>query len=301
MAEKDSGRVDLLLKKLEERKEQHRADAEERARVLAILDAEDEAERKEEELRRKRATRTAARTKAGSHKPGHGAGGRPNTADARSAAVPEAAYWALAGSLGSFRHAMHLHPHEQLAATGSALGSISIWSQHLPPRAGQEAEAAPATAAGDQQWHLVDQVGPGRSSGKEIVLALTFIPNPLANHPRATGSEVFLASASSDRTIKIWSGPAHAPTASPLARPHGDDQQGGAADGAADGSAAPIDKVATQVQKKPRVRLTMQPHNVGGNSCDGAAARAQRKDMLQLLSSEIAAALNIPPARGKLL
>ena len=87
-------------------------------RILAELDAEDEEERKDSEKRRKR-TASLGAPKAEN--------------DAGATAITK--YWEMAGTLGAFSRAVDLHPHERMAATGGALGSISVWSQLGPVRA----------------------------------------------------------------------------------------------------------------------------------------------------------------------
>lgn len=227
------------------RQQKHREIADRR---LAELDAEEQAERKDKEMARKRATSFA-----------------PPSAEKTGAVVAEAPkYWHLAGTLGSFCQAMQLHPSAPVAATGGALGSVSVWSQHLSPttltagavHAAQQTAAYTAAhkasdehsmpkATGEERWQLVDTLSTSRSSDKEMVLALAFIPTPSASilgdtyttHATHAGThsngvtEVYLACASSDRSITIWCGPAsaHAAHASgnghtPLSESHGSSQ-----------------------------------------------------------------------------
>ena len=87
-------------------------------RILAELDAEDEEERKDSEKRRNRAASLGA----------------PKAENA-AGATAITKYWEMAGTLGAFSRAVDLHPHERMAATGGALGSISVWSQLGPVRA----------------------------------------------------------------------------------------------------------------------------------------------------------------------
>ena len=288
------------LREVQERKRQNAAAAERR---LSQLYAEDQEERSERERRRQ--------NDALLH--------RFSTSAPRTAAQNvEAKYWEMGGTLGAFRHAMNLHPHGRLAATGSALGSISIWSQWLgdsrPP--GSAAEKRAATACGEQPWQIVDKVSSARSSaGKtDMVLALTFLPTPSPLPAGTDAPEVFLASASSDGTIKIWAGPPQplggdAPASQPAgggAGAHG----GGAASGSmlnqvahhhaqgaeardtaqAGGDRGGAKRGRDSKDERARVRLTLQPLPSGGDT----GQMVDTDELHSLVTRDVAVGLGVP-------
>ena len=114
----DESAVSSTISKAEQLAARRLAHQQASNRILAELDAEDEEERKDSEKRRKRAASL-------------GAPKAENAADATAITK----YWEMAGTLGAFSRAVDLHPHERMAATGGALGSISVWSQLGPVRA----------------------------------------------------------------------------------------------------------------------------------------------------------------------
>ncbi|MGB1598389.1 MAG: WD40 repeat domain-containing protein, partial [Promethearchaeia archaeon] len=200
-------------------------------------------------------------------------------------------YFQMAGVLpeGSFRHAVHLHPHERLAATSAGLGAISIWSQRLPGMA--------SYATGEQTWDLVAKVAPTRTAGTDIVLALAFIPAP-----SLPAADVFLASASSDGTIKIWAGPAQAPsilsatppdtTASAASCAKPDAHMGRNKKGQGASNRADADLGEEQPEKVAHVRLTLEPF-----TSDLGGEVANSDEIAQVISHDVAAALNVHHSR----
>jgi len=111
----DESAVSSTISKAEQLAARRLAHQQASDRILAELDAEDEEERKDSEKRRKRAASLGA----------------PQAENATAITK----YWEMAGTLGAFSRAVDLHPHERMAATGGALGSISVWSQLGPVRA----------------------------------------------------------------------------------------------------------------------------------------------------------------------
>jgi hypothetical protein len=311
-------------------------------RRLAELDADEREERKEHERRKKREAVIAAggvgggvggggiaRRHSGASVPASrdsGADGREALGVGRDPQAPK--YFEMAGVLQSFRHALALHaahPGTALAATGGALGQISVWSQRLDTPSsknsdGPHAAARPSVASGEQPWQLVEKISSSRPSAKEMVMALTFIPCP--SYLRAGDSaepEIFLAAASSNKTIKIWSGAAgpvssgrHAPAAhaagaeaSPTtasasgAHLKADpDLRGASASGDAHGAGGHGAGLAAESggQRQARVRLTLAPFSssLGGEQNQQLA---DDKDISDLVSREIATALGVHNTR----
>ena len=270
-----------VAERLGAHREKQRQWAEAAAKRLAELDAEEEEERKARSTARSKAREKAAAQAV--HTP----------ILASSPTAKEAPkYFQMAGVLpeGSFRHAVHLHPHERLAATSAGLGAISIWSQRLPGMA--------SYATGEQTWDLVAKVAPTRTAGTDIVLALAFIPAP-----SLPAADVFLASASSDGTIKIWAGPAQAPsilsatppdtTASAASCAKPDPHMGRNKKGqGASSNRADADLGEEQPEKVAHVRLTLEPF-----TSDLGGEVANSDEIAQVISHDVAAALNVHHSR----
>ena len=274
-----ANRRSQVAERLGAHREKQRQWAEAAAKRLAELDAEEEEERKARSTARSKAREKAAAQAV--HKP---------TLASSPSAKEAPKYFQMAGVLpeGSFRHAVHLHPHERLAATSAGLGAISIWSQ--PGMA--------SYATGEQTWDLVAKVAPTRTAGTDIVLALAFIPAP-----SLPAADVFLASASSDGTIKIWAGPAQAPSilsatppdttadsAASCAKPDphmGRNKKGQGASNRADAGLG-----EEQPEKVAHVRLTLEPF-----TSDLGGEVANSDEIAQVISHDVAAALNVHHSR----
>ena len=185
---------------------------------------------------------------------------------------------------------MHLHPHERLAATSAGLGAISIWSQRLP--------GMKSFATGEQTWDLVAKVAPTRTAGTDIVLALAFIPAP-----SLPAADIFLASASSDGTVKIWAGPAQAPsipsatppvaTASAASSAHPDPHMGRNNKGQGASNRADADLGEEQPEKVAHVRLTLEPF-----TSDLGGEVANSDEIAQVISHDVASAESSRPQRS---
>ena len=271
-----ANRRSQVAERLGAHREKQRQWAEAAAKRLAELDAEEEEERKARSKAREKAAAKAVHTPT--------LASSPTTKEAPK-------YFQMAGVLpeGSFRHAVHLHPHERLAATSAGLGAISIWSQRLPGMA--------SFATGEQTWDLVAKVAPTRTAGTDIVLALAFIPAP-----SLPAADIFLASASSDGTVKIWAGPAQAPsipsatppvaTASAASSAHPDPHMGRNNKGQGASNRADADLGEEQPEKVAHVRLTLEPF-----TSDLGGEVANSDEIAQVISHDVAAALNVHHSR----
>ncbi len=341
MAEDDdgpSGRGPVGQQELKERadafQQRRRLFAQASERRLADLDADERAERKEQERRKKREAVIAAEGGGGGlggrglaclASRDSGAAGQEAPGVDRAPQTPQ--YFEMAGVLQSFRHALALHaahPDTALAATGGAQGQISVWSQSRDASSSKDPDGAhtavrPVAACGEQPWQLVEKISSSRPSAKEMVMALTFIPCP--SYLRAgdpAEPEIFLAAASSNKTIKIWSGPA-APVSSgnaPVAHPARGEASGGTSSASADHSMADPDARGAPAssdadgtggegageaaepggQRQARVRLTLVPLS-SGLAGEESQQLADDKDISDLLSREIATALAVHHTR----
>ena len=317
-----------LKQRAEVLQERRRLFAQASERQLAELDAEEREERKEQEKRRKRAALLTAedikRRAENADKDGVPAPAEPWRAKEAGGAgtvhgLQAPQYYEMAGVLPSFRHAMDLHPHSSLAATGGALGQIALWSRGVDPpdsKSGGGPEKKQESAADAQQpWHLLHTISSSRPSAKEMVTALTFIPCPsVLRTGDLAKNEIFLASASSHKTIKIWAGVGHGANQDATAtEPHGTKAPhdvlsqtvsgahavaNGAARARKDSAGVPKQSLAMQSSstRQPRVRLTLVPFTSSPDSQHDEHL-ADQKEIQDLVSRDVATALGTHHSR----